>query len=67
MSNYQQQPNRPAEDTAASTQMFRAFVDDRPVQPATAPVESTSRTGVIVAGVVIALVVIVAVAYLALK
>jgi len=63
MADYQ---NTPVEDTAASTQMFRAFVDEPQPKPATAVSES-SRTGVIALGVIIALVVIAAVVYLAVK
>jgi hypothetical protein len=63
MADYQ---NRPVEDTAASTQMFRAFVDEPQPKPATAVSES-SRTGVIALGVIIALVVIAGVVYLAVK
>jgi len=64
MADYQ---NRPVEDTAASTQMFRAFVDEPQPKPATAPSEGGSRTGMIAIGVIIALVVIVGVAVLALN
>lgn len=63
MSDYQ---NRPVEDPSASTQMFRAFVDDPQPQPATAPAAG-SRTGLIAVGVIIALIVVVGVAYLAMK
>jgi hypothetical protein len=63
MSDYQ---NRPVEDPSASTQMFRAFVDDPQPQPATA-VPQGSRTGLLAAGVIIALIVIVGVVYLAMK
>ena len=63
MSDYQ---NRPVEDPSASTQMFRAFVDEPQPQPATA-VNGGSRTGLITVGVIIALIVVVGVAYLALK
>jgi uncharacterized membrane protein YphA (DoxX/SURF4 family) len=65
MSNYQNyQPSN--EDTSASTQMFRAFVDEPAAQPATAPNESR-RTGVIAASVIIGLVVVIGVFYLAFK
>ena len=65
MSNYQNyQPAN--DDSAASTQMFRAFVDEPAAQPATAPSES-SRTGVIAAAVIIGLVVVIGVVYLAFK
>ena len=63
MADYQ---NRPVEDPSASTQMFRAFVDEPQPQPATA-VSSNSRTGMLVVGAVIALIVIVGVVYLAMK
>ena len=65
MSNYQNyQPSN--DDTSASTQMFRAFVDEPAAQPATAPSES-HRTGVIAASVIIGLVVVIGVFYLAFK
>jgi hypothetical protein len=65
MSNYQNFP--PAnEDGAASTQMFRAFVDEPAAQPPTAPSEGR-RTGVIALSVIIALVVVAGVVYLAMK
>jgi hypothetical protein len=65
MSNYQNyQPAN--EDTSASTQMFRAFVDEPAAQPPTAPNE-TRRTGVIAAAVIVALVVVIGVVYLAFK
>ncbi|MFC1417882.1 hypothetical protein [Streptacidiphilus cavernicola] len=63
MSDYQ---NRPVEDPSASTQMFRAFVDEPQPQPATAA-SGGSRTGLIVVGAVIALIVVVGVVYLAMK
>ncbi|MEU6080422.1 hypothetical protein [Streptomyces sp. NPDC047108] len=50
-------------DTAGSTQMFRAFVDEGPRQAAPAP--SGPRTGVIV-GVIAVIAVIGAVVWLAL-
>jgi hypothetical protein len=59
-------------DPAGSTQMFRAFVDEgvpqqaQRSQPAAAPQQSGSRTGLII-GVVVAIVVLAAVAYLALR
>jgi hypothetical protein len=64
MSDYQ---NRPVEDPSASTQMFRAFVDDPQPQPATAVSTGGSRTGLITAGVIIALIVVIGVVYLAMK
>ncbi|MEZ0064299.1 hypothetical protein ABIA32_000277 [Streptacidiphilus sp. MAP12-20] len=65
MSNYQNFP--PAnEDTSASTQMFRAFVDEPVAQPATAPSE-TRRTGLLALVGIITLVVVVGVVYLAMK
>lgn len=63
MADYQ---NTPVEDPSASTQMFRAFVDDPQPQPATA-VSSGSRTGMITLGVIVALVVVIGVVYLAIK
>lgn len=64
MSDYQ---NRPVEDPSASTQMFRAFVDEPQPQPATAVSGGGSRTGLLVVGAIIALIVIVGVVYLAMK
>jgi uncharacterized protein HemX len=64
MADYQ---NTPVEDTAASTQMFRAFVDEPQPKPATAVASEGSRTGLIALGVIIALVVIAGVVYLAVK
>ncbi|RAG83044.1 hypothetical protein DN069_24545 [Streptacidiphilus pinicola] len=65
MSNYQNyQPSN--DDTAASTQMFRAFVEEPAATPATAPSESR-HTGVIAAAVIIGLVVVIGVVYLAFK
>jgi uncharacterized protein HemX len=64
MADYQQ--NTPVEDPSASTQMFRAFVDEPQPKPATA-VSEGSRTGLIAIGVIIALVVVVGVVYLAVK
>ena len=63
MADYQ---NTPVEDPSASTQMFRAFVDDPQPQPATA-VNGGSRTGMIALGVIVALVVVIGVVYLAIK
>ncbi|MFC1410892.1 hypothetical protein ACEZCY_15755 [Streptacidiphilus sp. N1-12] len=63
MSDYQ---NRPVEDPSASTQMFRAFVDEPQPQPATA-VSGSSRTGLIAVGAIIALIVVIGVVYLAMK
>ena len=63
MSDYQ---NRPVEDPSASTQMFRAFVDEPQPQPATA-VSGNSRTGLIAVGAIIALIVVIGVVYLAMK
>ena len=63
MADYQ---NPPVEDPSASTQMFRAFVDEPQPQPATA-VNGGSRTGLIVGGVIVALVIIAAVVFLAVK
>ncbi|MEZ0092596.1 hypothetical protein [Streptacidiphilus sp. EB129] len=63
MADYQ---NPPVEDPSASTQMFRAFVDEPQPKPATA-VSEGSRTGMITIGVIIALVVVAAVVYLAVK
>ncbi|WP_034089512.1 hypothetical protein [Streptacidiphilus albus] len=63
MADYQ---NTPVEDPSASTQMFRAFVDDPQPQPATA-VSGGSRTGMITLGVIVALVVVIGVVYLAIK
>ena len=63
MSDYQ---NRPVEDPSASTQMFKAFVDEPQPQPATA-VSGGSRTGLITAGVIIALIVVIGIVILAVK
>ncbi|AXI78743.1 hypothetical protein [Peterkaempfera bronchialis] len=53
-------------DPAASTQMFRAFVETpEPQTPAAA--SGGSRTGLITAVVIVAVVVVAAVAWLALK
>jgi hypothetical protein len=76
MSDYQQQQNySPAEDPAASTQMFRAFVDEGRQQPVSSRREQAAThnaggggRGVgLVVGVIVAIVVVAAVAYLALK
>lgn len=53
-------------DPAGSTQMFRAFVDERPATAEVQRAETRSRTGLVV-GVVVALVVIIGVVVLALK
>ncbi|MFI1091922.1 hypothetical protein [Streptomyces sp. NPDC020917] len=53
-------------DPAGSTQMFRAFVDERPATAEVQRAESRSRTGLVI-GVVVALVVIIGVVALALK
>jgi hypothetical protein len=53
-------------DPAGSTQMFRAFVDERPATAEVQRAESRSRVGLIV-GVIVALVVIVGVVALAMK
>jgi len=54
-------------DPAGSTQMFRAFVDERPQQAAEVQrAESRSRVGLIV-GLIVAVVVIVGVVALAMK
>jgi hypothetical protein len=66
MSNYQNYQQPANEDSSASTQMFRAFVDEPVAQPATAPSE-TRRTGAIAAAVIIGLVVVIGVCYLAFK
>lgn len=63
MSDYQ---NTPVEDPSASTQMFRAFVDEPQPQPATAAT-GNSRSGLLTVGVVIALAIIAGVVYLAVK
>ena len=63
MSDYQ---NRPVEDPSASTQMFKAFVDEPQPQPTTA-VSGGSRTGLITVGVIIALIVVIGVVILAVK
>jgi uncharacterized protein HemX len=63
MADYQ---NTPVEDPSASTQMFRAFVDEEQPKPATA-VSEGSRTGLIALGVIVALAVVIGVVYLALK
>ncbi|MBC3843132.1 hypothetical protein GXW82_31860 [Streptacidiphilus sp. 4-A2] len=63
MADYQ---NTPVEDPSASTQMFRAFVDEPQPKPATAANEG-SRTGLITLGVIIALAVVIGVVYLAVK
>ena len=64
MADYQ---NTPVEDPSASTQMFRAFVDEaQPTTPATATSEG-SRTGLIVLGAIVALVVVIGVVFLAVK
>ncbi len=63
MADYQ---NTPVEDPSASTQMFRAFVDDPQPQPATA-VSGGSRTGMIALGVIVALVVVIGAVYLVIK
>ncbi len=76
MADYQNPQQNP--DTAGSTQMFRAFVDDgsttarqQPSQPAAGPATTYgssrggSRGGVII-GVVLAVVVIAAVVYFAM-
>ncbi|MCD0482361.1 hypothetical protein [Streptacidiphilus sp. ASG 303] len=53
-------------DPAASTQMFRAFVDTpEPRTPAATGTDGGSRTGVIAAVVIAAVVVVAAVAWLA--
>jgi len=53
-------------DPAGSTQMFRAFVDERPATAEVQRAETRSRTGLVI-GVVVALVVIIGVVALALK
>ncbi|MBY8877601.1 hypothetical protein [Actinacidiphila acidipaludis] len=53
-------------DPAGSTQMFRAFVDERPPAAEVQRAETRSRTGLIV-GVIVALVVIIGVVVLAMK
>jgi hypothetical protein len=63
MADYQ---NTPVEDPSASTQMFRAFVDEPQPQPATA-VNGGSRTGLLAVGAIIALAIVVGVLYLAMK
>jgi hypothetical protein len=65
MSNYQNFPPA-SEDTSASTQMFRAFVEEPTAQPATAPSEG-KRTGLMALGAIIALVVVIGVVYLAMR
>lgn len=65
MANHTPNPD-PNYDPAGSTQMFRAFIDERPPVAEVQRAQSRSRTG-LVAGVVIALVVIVAVVALAMK
>jgi hypothetical protein len=74
MADYQNTPQQ--DDTAGSTQMFRAFVDDGTTTARRAPQPSAgaattygsarggNRTGVVV-GVIVALVVIAAVVYFA--
>jgi hypothetical protein len=54
-------------DPAASTQMFRAFVETPEPQTPAAASSSGSRTGVIAAVVIAAVVIVAAVAWLALK
>jgi hypothetical protein len=59
-------------DSAGSTQMFRAFVDEAPAPQAPGSVStyssnSSSRTGVIVVGALVVLAVVAAVIWLAVK
>ena len=63
MADYQ---NTPVEDPSASTQMFRAFVDEPQPQPATV-VNGGSRTGLLAVGAIVALAIVVGVIYLAMK
>ncbi|SEO56806.1 hypothetical protein [Actinacidiphila rubida] len=53
-------------DPAGSTQMFRAFVDERPPAAQAQQEETRSRTGLVI-GVIVALVVIIGVVALAMK
>jgi hypothetical protein len=53
-------------DPAGSTQMFRAFVDERPATAEVQRAETRGRAGLVI-GVIVALVVIVGVVVLALK
>ncbi|MBM9505808.1 hypothetical protein [Actinacidiphila acididurans] len=53
-------------DPAGSTQMFRAFVDERPAPAQTQQAAGRSRAGLII-GVVVALVVIIGVVALAMR
>jgi hypothetical protein len=56
------------DDTSASTQMFKAFVDEPKQQAVTAAMPNeTRRTGMIALGVVVALAVLVGVVILAVK
>ena len=74
MADYQNPQQNP--DTAGSTQMFRAFVDDgsttaREQQPAAGPATTYgssrgSSRGGLIAGIVVAIVVIAAVVYFAM-
>lgn len=65
MADYQ---NPPVEDPSASTQMFKAFVDEPTPQPATAVSASEGgRTGRIALGLIVAVVIVAAVVYLAMK
>lgn len=65
MANHTPNPD-PNYDPAGNTQMFRAFVDERPPVAEAQREQSRSRAGLI-AGVVIALVVVAAVVALAMK
>jgi hypothetical protein len=71
MSEYQQQNYQTSDDPAASTQMFRAFVDEGRQEPGARREQVVSsgggRSTGLVIGVIVAIVVVAAVAYLALK
>ncbi|MFJ6212150.1 hypothetical protein ACIQGZ_02255 [Streptomyces sp. NPDC092296] len=54
-------------DPAASTQMFRAFVDTPEQQQTPATASGGSRTGVVTAVVIAVVVIVAAVAWLAFK
>lgn len=65
MSNPTQNPESNY-DPAGSTQMFRAFVDERPPTAQAQQAQSRSRAGLVI-GVIVALVVVVGVVALAMK
>jgi len=65
MSNPTQNPDNNY-DPAGSTQMFRAFVDERPPAAQVQQTQTRSRAGLVI-GVIVALVVVVGVVALAMK